>query len=246
MERPLPMRCKSMLVRIADTCKRRPSHKTAILRLRRNYRRADISGAEVRQVPRRPRAVRRPAIRSSAPCRRPSRRWSVVRRLLELCSVDWDSASAPPVGVPPLGPLLSDQPILMMPNFSPDAFHTTFRLHQSITAEVGDDGPITSIGGFFPHTTANGLWFIDGQFNLLEDALNPGEETENFGSNLGIGWRRIVPELDAIAGISFWYDLDRTRPDFVHQAAISGELLGDVWQLRATPTSPAARIELAR
>jgi hypothetical protein len=143
-----------------------------------------------------------------------------------------------PIGIPPLGPLISDRPILLMPNISPDAFHTTFRLHQSITDEVGDDGPITSLGGFFPHTTDKGLWFLDAQFNLLEDADNPGQQTENFGANIGLGWRWILPDLDAVGGLSFWYDLDRTRPDFVHQAAVSGELLGDLWQLRVNGYFP--------
>ncbi len=144
---------------------------------------------------------------------------------------------APP-GLPALGPLVSQQPIIAMPELPPEAIHTVFRVHQSITDEIGDDGPITSIGGFFPHTTPNGLWFFDAQFNLLEDAENLGEQTLNFGANAGFGWRRIVPSLDSIFGASVWYDLDRTRPDFVHQVGISAELLGDLWQFRVNGYVP--------
>lgn len=143
-----------------------------------------------------------------------------------------------PLGVPIWGPL-GDRPITLMPALPPEAIRTVLRVHQSITDEVGDDGPVTSIGGFFPHSTEHGLWFFDGQFNILEDANNPGEQTFNFGSNLGLGARWIVPSLNSVAGLSSWYDLDRTRPDFVHQVGVSGEWLGDVWQARLNGYFPA-------
>ncbi len=140
---------------------------------------------------------------------------------------------------PPDNSLLPEgpAPAPSMPYISPDAFKPIFRLHQSISNDVGED-EVTSLGGFQPRLMDGGIWYLDGQFGVLEGIDNPGQQTLNFEANLGIGFRWYLPADDTILGLSFWYDCDRSRPNFVHQASVGGEWLGPVWQARANGYFP--------
>ncbi len=120
----------------------------------------------------------------------------------------------------------------------PDAFHPMFRLHQTISDVVGDSGELTSLGGIFPHPSDYGLWFLDGQFDILEDAHNPGQQTLNFATSLGLGWRWLDAAGGQIYGVNGWYDADRSHPGFVHQASVGVELLGEAWEWRANGYFP--------
>jgi hypothetical protein len=121
---------------------------------------------------------------------------------------------------------------------SPDAFHPMFRLHQTISDAVGDNGELTTLGGFFPHPSDYGLWFLDGQFDILEDAHNPGQQTLNFAASLGLGWRWLDSSDGVVYGLSGWYDVDRSHPGFVHQASVGAELLGENWDWRTNGYFP--------
>jgi hypothetical protein len=113
-----------------------------------------------------------------------------------------------------------------------------FRLHQTISDVVGDSGELTSLGGIFPHPSDFGLWFLDGQFDILEDAHNPGQQTLNFATSLGLGWRWLGSAGGQIYGVNGWYDADRSHPGFVHQASVGVEVLGDAWEWRANGYFP--------
>jgi hypothetical protein len=97
---------------------------------------------------------------------------------------------------------------------------------------VGEDAA-TTVGGFFPHVTDYGVWFLDAQINTVEDVHNPGEQTLNYTGNLGLGFRKLDVPNNQVLGLSFWYDLDHTRPDFVHQVSVAMEVLQDRWSLRS-------------
>ena len=134
-------------------------------------------------------------------------------------------------------------PAAAMPNLCPDSFQPIFRLHQTISHTPGDAGDLTTLGGFFPHVMENGIWYFDGQFDILESTDNPGEQTLNFASNLGLGFRWYDPEDDNVLGLSLWYDCDRSRPEFAHQGSIGLEMRwGRFGVGGATPIFRSARI----
>ncbi len=142
----------------------------------------------------------------------------------------------PPSGSPPIDPFpMPGYPNLdpgPTPALTPQSLGPIFRLHQTISEVVGEDAD-TSVGGFFPHVTDYGLWFIDGQFNTIEDVHNPGEQTLNYTGNFGLGFRRLDVPNNQVLGLSFWYDLDHSRPEFAHQASVGLEVLQDLWSLRS-------------
>lgn len=51
------------------------------------------------------------------------------------------------------------------------------------------------------------------------------------GTNLGLGYRQWVDELDHVVGASLWYDGDNTSSEFFNQLGLTLELLGDDWDL---------------
>ncbi len=119
----------------------------------------------------------------------------------------------------------------MLP-LSPDMFKPMFRLHQTISDTPGDDGPLTSFGLFLPHPTDYGIWFLDAQVTDLEGDRNPGEQTLNWASNVGLGIRWLDAS-DDVLGLSFWWDMDHSRPQFTEQASVAFEMLGPVWKARS-------------
>lgn len=141
-----------------------------------------------------------------------------------------------PIVIEPTG--VFNGPPVALRFVSPDEFRPEFILHQTIGDTVGDSGELTTLGGFFPHPSDYGLWFLDGRFHILEDAHNPGQQTLNFAANLGLGWRWFEPTDGQIYGLSVWYDVDRSHPGFVHQASVGAEVLGDVWEWRANGYFP--------
>ncbi len=143
-----------------------------------------------------------------------------------------------PVVVEPEGLFGPGPPPVALHFVSPEEFLPMFRLHQTISDCVGDNGELTTLGGMFPHPCDYGLWFLDGQFDILEDAHNPGQQTLNFAASLGLGWRWFDPADGQIYGLNGWYDVDRSHPGFVHQASVGAEVLGEVWEWRANGYFP--------
>ena len=138
-----------------------------------------------------------------------------------------------PPGFPdnlPAGTAIDAGPPIVMP--SPDAFHAVFRLHQTIADSVGDNGELTTLGGFFPHAVDDGLWYFDGQFDILEDPRLANEQTLNFAANLGLGRRWLDAYEGQTLGLSVWYDVLNLGQQYDHQVSVGGELLGDVWDFR--------------
>jgi hypothetical protein len=146
---------------------------------------------------------------------------------------------AQPEAVQPADPIIAEPGVVFGPRIvSPDSFHPLFRLHQTIADVVGDNGELTTLGGFFPHPSDFGLWFFDGQFDILEDAHNLGQQTLNFAANLGLGWRWLDPSDGQVYGLSAWYDTDRSHPEFVHQVSVGAEVLGEIWDWRTNGYFP--------
>ncbi len=121
---------------------------------------------------------------------------------------------------------------------SPESFHAVYHMHQTIADSVGDNGELTGLGMFFPHALDDGLWYFDWDFEILEDAHNPGQQTLNFEDRLGFGRRWLEPADGQVFGVSVWYDADRSRPEFVHQVSVGTELLGEVWDWRTNAYFP--------
>lgn len=68
---------------------------------------------------------------------------------------------------------------------------------------LGFQGQYFSFGGLLPITTdvLDGTWFVDGRAHVTT-------EYANFFSNIGIGRRAYFEPLNAIIGLSGWYDYD--------------------------------------
>ena len=137
---------------------------------------------------------------------------------------------------PPAGMAIDPAPQFVMP--SPDAFHAVFRLHQTIADSVGDNGELTTLGGFFPHALDDGLWYFDGQFDILEDPSLASEQTLNFAANLGFGRRWLDAFEGQTFGLSAWYDVLNIGQQYNHQVSVGAELLGDVWDWRTNGYFP--------
>ncbi len=137
---------------------------------------------------------------------------------------------------PPAGMGIDPAPQFVMP--SPDAFHAVFRLHQTIADSVGDNGELTTLGGFFPHALDDGLWYFDGQFDILEDPSLASEQTLNFAANLGFGRRWLDAYEGQTFGLSAWYDVLNIGQQYDHQVSVGAELLGDVWDWRTNGYFP--------
>jgi hypothetical protein len=58
------------------------------------------------------------------------------------------------------------------------------------------------------------------------------------GTNIGVGYRQWVEEIDHVVGASFWYDRDGTSTEYFNQLAFNIEVLGDDWDSSANVYVP--------
>jgi len=111
-------------------------------------------------------------------------------------------------------------------------FGTYVRLRHYAGDGVGNTDSFTTFGAFQPLWQDQGLWFLDGQFILANNA--------QVGGNAGLGYRFYAPESDRIWGASLWYDVDDRHAFTYQQVTVSLESLGQLVDFRTNVYAPVA------
>ncbi|TWT36307.1 hypothetical protein KOR34_12110 [Posidoniimonas corsicana] len=101
------------------------------------------------------------------------------------------------------------------------------------TKSYGQSAGNLDLGTMFMQQDGDRAWFLDGQVTLNDES--------KVGFNLGLGARTIIDidhsllgDNQKVLGVSIWADGSSTQNDnFFPQLGLSGELLGERWDLRA-------------
>ncbi|QDT40557.1 hypothetical protein Pan241w_06140 [Gimesia alba] len=116
--------------------------------------------------------------------------------------------------------------------FGDSAWFGRYRPHFGYRYEAGDTigrvGGLSSFDAFFPlleGEDSDWLTFIDARLLL-------GDDNHNLGSNLGVGARQFIPEIQRTIGAYIYYDTRDAGYATFDQVSGGIETLGDIWDAR--------------
>ncbi len=125
----------------------------------------------------------------------------------------------------------------MVPDSVPD-YWSRFRPRASYRYEAGDSigrtNGLSSLQAFVPFWEPNslqGLAFVDARFLLFDNQTTPG-------TNVGLGFRSMVPSINRTLGGHLSYDLADTGLNVFHQVSGGVETLGSWLDARANFYAP--------
>ena len=116
--------------------------------------------------------------------------------------------------------------------FGDSAWFGRYRPHFGYRYEAGDTigrvGGLSSFDAFFPLLEgydSDWLMFIDARLLL-------GDDNHNLGSNVGVGARQYIPEIERTIGTYLYYDTRDAGYATFDQVSGGIETLGDIWDAR--------------
>ena len=151
---------------------------------------------------------------------------------------------------------LQMSPIQMGPEMQrgPEVEDPGFLASDRITGRTGEAlGSLFRIGGFTGPAIGrrNSLFPIEYMpYSLVDNNLIFADfrgfksTTDTWGTNLGGGYRRYIPQLDRIFGVNAFFDYDNTSGSTFRQVGFGAEWLGSLYDLRGNayfPTGPSSQ-----
>lgn len=116
--------------------------------------------------------------------------------------------------------------------FGDSAWFGRYRPHFGYRYEAGDTigriGGLSSFDAFFPLLEgydSDWLMFLDARLLL-------GDDNHNLGSNVGVGARQYIPEIERTIGTYLYYDTRDAGYATFDQVSGGIETLGDIWDAR--------------
>ena len=144
-------------------------------------------------------------------------------------------------------------PIQMGPEMQrgPEVEDPGFLASDRITGRTGEAlGSLFRIGGFTGPAIGrrNSLFPIEYMpYSLVDNNLIFADfrgfksTTDTWGTNLGGGYRRYIPQLDRIFGVNAFFDYDNTSGSTFRQVGFGAEWLGSLYDLRGNAYFPTGQ-----